>query len=238
MIAYSKELNEAYAALAAQAVTEQKQIHSDKSSSSAQFEQNMTILTQQWRDELERLKQKHELDIRSRDASDSARREAEKAILVNKYKKKISDFKNKVQAAEDAYRQKHIQILGALDESRREVLSTRAAAEVREDNLRRELDLKDREITHLLNQRDSLKQTAKEASRWRAVALELAASIVELGCDVTFVDLKPGGSERDHRGLHSMDNDEGVETRVLVSKQYLKDMMKNSKVGTSTRYLR
>ena len=92
------------------------------------YEERIAIMETQWKDEINRLKHQHSVDLTAYTATDRARREAEKALLVDKYKSRLNSFKEKLEIAEDAYRQKHIQILGALDESRREILSLKASA--------------------------------------------------------------------------------------------------------------
>jgi hypothetical protein len=222
-----EELEDAFSLLQTCATSASvKQEAATAHSSAYQSDQN-AVLEAYWREEISALTSKHELQLAARDHTDKARKEAEKILLVDKYTKKLEKFKSSVQAAEKAYRDKHIQILGALDESRREILSMKKSFALREDELRQELAFKDKQLAKQEALAAGASKQRSEKIKWRSVAVEVASNIVELSCDATFVETPEAAVRRNY--AHSQQEHE-EEDRAIVSKSFLYDLVVNSKV--------
>jgi hypothetical protein len=134
-----------------------------------------------WQAEVQSLREAHAKDLGEVTAGVEARVASATAAVVTKYKQRLGAFRSKVEEAEAAYRMKHVHILGALDESRREMLALKAEFEVRQREYEHQLEERGRAIDAYQRQLAGIRSSKAGADRWRSVALELAASIVELG---------------------------------------------------------
>lgn len=218
-----EEIEDAFSLLQACATTAAAKHEADKNrSESAQVDQS-DVLERYWREELDALTKRHQLELQARGNEATARKEAEKLLIVDKYKQKLESFKEKVQEAENAYRQKHVQILGALDESRRELAATKASATLKHQEWLTELGAKDQQIQKLRCQLKQLQRERDDKLKWRSVAVEMASNIVELSCDATFIET-PEETNMRHLSGNFVD-------KAVVSKAFLADLVLNSKVS-------
>jgi hypothetical protein len=133
-----------------------------------------------WHAEVQSLKETYAKELGEVTAGIEARVASGTAAVVAKYKERLGAFRSKVEEAETAYRMKHVHILGALDESRREVVALKAGFEVRQREYEHQLEERGKAIDAYQRQVAGIRSSRAGAERWRSVALELAASIVEL----------------------------------------------------------
>ena len=221
----AEEIEEALSLLQTCATTASVKMISDKTHSDEYYKTQNEIMEKYWKDEMNSLVKRHELEMESRANADKARKEAERLLIVDKYAKKLKSFENKLKLAENAYRAKHVQILGALDESRRELLVVKKQGTIREEELRRELDAQEKVILKLSAQLKDRESDSKEKEKWRSVAVEMCSNIIELSCDATFIETVEEQCRR-NKDVNYVD-------KAIVSKSFLYDLVVNSKVRIS-----
>ncbi len=158
--------------------------------------------------------------MQSSKAIEKAKFEADRSELKEKYNSKLNAFVEKVKEAEAAYNKKYLHILGCLEESRRENASIKAAAQVRDSEMLKQLDLKEKCIACMTKQLETLRVESAAKDKWRDVALELASGIIELSTGATF--------------LSQANSTEGNIQSAIVSKVFLRDLKSISKVSKST----
>ena len=224
-----EELEDAFSVLQTCATTATALQEADKTHSENYYENQNAVVEQYWRQEVDALIKKHKLELEAKDSENKARINAEQLLLKQKYSDKLESFKKKVQAAENSYRDKHIQILGALDESRRELLASKKAASIREENLRNEIVLLNSHLSKEMNKSKNFEYEQTQKAKWQSVAVELASNIIELSTDATFIEMPEEKFAR-LNSYHETNNNNLIEDRAIVSKSFLGDLALNSKV--------
>lgn len=210
-----EELEDAFSLLQTCATTAFAKQEAQKNHAEETHATQSEVTERYWRDEVRALETRHRLELEMRSSAERGRAEADRLLIVDKYKHKLESFKNQVQEAEKAYRDKYVQILGSLDESRRELAAEKQIQRLREEELVKEMAVKDAQIAGLRTQLEKLAKEREQKVKWRSVAIEMASNVVELSCDAAFLEPPPRGPPGD---------------RAIVSKAFLADLVVNSKV--------